>query len=130
MHKFKSVKLWLLIILIAFTGFLNYSGTITGGAYIDFIKWVFGIYAAGNVGAKLTDKIEVKNKGQVMWNSIDDKMPVVGEWVLILMAVGDNVERAKYKGDGDFLGNWCSTSGKNQTYKVTHWMTSPELPER
>ena len=63
MHKLKSVKLWLLITLIAFTGFLNFSGTITGRDYIGFIQWVFGIYSVGNVGAKLTSKIEIKNKG-------------------------------------------------------------------
>ena len=53
-YKLKSVKLWLLVILIAFVGFLTYGGQVTGAQYIDFIKWAFGIFTVGNVGAKLT----------------------------------------------------------------------------
>ena len=60
-YKLKSVKLWLMIALIAFVGFLNYSGTVNGSQYIDFIKWLFGIFVAGNVGSKVSNKIEVKN---------------------------------------------------------------------
>ncbi|MCK5126815.1 MAG: hypothetical protein KAR42_11215 [candidate division Zixibacteria bacterium] len=58
-YKLKSVKLWLMIALIVFVGFLNYSGTVDGTQYIDFIKWLFGIFVAGNVGAKITNKVEV-----------------------------------------------------------------------
>ena len=58
-HKVKSVKLWLMLSLIVFVGFLNYSGTVDGDQYIDFIKWVFGLYVAGNVGSKITNKVEV-----------------------------------------------------------------------
>lgn len=57
-YKLKSVKLWLLLLLIAFVGFLNYSGTVDGAQYIDFIKWLFGIFVVGNVGAKVTSKIK------------------------------------------------------------------------
>lgn len=53
-YKLKSVKLWLLVILIAFVGLLTYGGQVTGEQYIDFIKWGFGIFTVGNVGAKLT----------------------------------------------------------------------------
>ena len=56
-HKIKSVKLWAMIVLILFVGFLNYSGTVTGAQYIDFIKWIFGIFVAGNVGSKVTSKV-------------------------------------------------------------------------
>lgn len=56
-YKLKSVKLWMLIALISFTGFLNYSGSVDGGQYIDFIKWVFGIFVVGNVGTKATKKM-------------------------------------------------------------------------
>lgn len=52
-YKLKSVKLWLLVILIAFVGFLAYGGQVTGEQYIDFIKWGFGIFTVGNVGSKL-----------------------------------------------------------------------------
>lgn len=58
-YKLKSVKLWLALILIAFVGFLNYNGTVTGADYIDFIKWLFGIFVAGNVGAKVINKQKV-----------------------------------------------------------------------
>lgn len=58
-YKLKSVKLWLMIALIVFVGMLNYHGTVDGTQYIDFIKWVFGIFVVGNVGAKVTKKIEV-----------------------------------------------------------------------
>jgi len=44
------------IVLIAFVGFLTYSGSVTGDLYIDFIKWVFGIFTVGNIGAKITSK--------------------------------------------------------------------------
>lgn len=57
-YKLKSVKLWLLIALIGFTGFLNYSGTISGSEYVNFIQWAFGFFLAANVGAKLTTKKE------------------------------------------------------------------------
>lgn len=53
-YKLKSVKLWLLLSLIVFVGMLNHGGTVTGEQYIDFIKWIFGIFVAGNVGAKVS----------------------------------------------------------------------------
>lgn len=64
MYKLKSVKFWLLINLIAFVGFLNYSGTVTGTEYIDFIQWLFGIFVVGNVGAKVTSKISIGTKSE------------------------------------------------------------------
>lgn len=57
-YKLKSVKLWLLVVLIAFVGFLTYGGQVTGAQYIDFIKWSFGIFVVGNVGAKAASKVE------------------------------------------------------------------------
>lgn len=57
-YKLKSVKLWLSLSLIIFVGFLNHSGTVTGEQYIDFIKWIFGIFVVGNVGAKATKAVE------------------------------------------------------------------------
>ena len=58
MYKLKSVKLWLMIALIAFVGVLNYNGTVSGVVYIDFIKWLFGIFVVGNVGSKVTAKVK------------------------------------------------------------------------
>ncbi len=55
-YKLKSTKLWLTILLIAFVGFLNYSGTVDGDTYIDFIKWALVIFTAGNVGTKAVAK--------------------------------------------------------------------------
>ena len=60
--------------------------------------------------------------------SVVDKLPNIGDYSLILMEVDQNIERGKYIGDGDWKGNWCSTVGRNATYKVTHWMPMPELP--
>ena len=55
-YKLKSVKLWAMITMIAFVGLLNYNGTVGGSEYIEFIKWMFGIFVAGNVGAKVATK--------------------------------------------------------------------------
>lgn len=63
------------------------------------------------------------------WVSVDDKLPVDGQLCLIIMEVGSNIERGKYKGDGDWLGNWFNMRGKNQTYKVSHWMPLPNTPK-
>lgn len=60
-YKLKSVKLWLLLILIAFVGFLTYCGNVTGAQYIDFIKWAFGIFTVGNVTSKLTRGTNAKD---------------------------------------------------------------------
>lgn len=49
-----------MIVLIAFVGFLNYSGTVDGAQYIDFIKWLFGLFVAGNVGAKAAGNVGAK----------------------------------------------------------------------
>jgi hypothetical protein len=63
------------------------------------------------------------------WISIGEKMPNVGQKVLILMAVGGNIEKGEYLGGGNFLGNWFNTRGKDHCYKVTHWMIKPNMPE-
>ena len=47
-----------MIALIAFVGVLNYNGTVSGVVYIDFIKWLFGIFVVGNVGSKVTAKVK------------------------------------------------------------------------
>lgn len=59
-HKLKSVKLWLTVGLIAFTGILTYLGSISGREYIDFIKWALTAYFAANVGTKATDRLKGK----------------------------------------------------------------------
>ena len=64
------------------------------------------------------------------WISIEDKLPEVDTEVLILMEVGGNIERGLHIGNGNFKANWCSRVGTDHTYKVTHWMPLPELPEK
>lgn len=59
-YKLKSAKLWMLVILISFVGFLTYGGQVTGEQYIDFIKWAFGIWTVGNVGTKVVTNKVVK----------------------------------------------------------------------
>ena len=61
------------------------------------------------------------------WISIHDKMPKIGERCLIRIPVGRHfeIEGGEYKGEGDWLGAWCSRKGRNQTYKVSHWMYAP-----
>ena len=55
-YKLKSTKLWLCLFLVAVITGLNYIGTVDSRDYIDFIKWIFGIYVLGNVGSKAVAK--------------------------------------------------------------------------
>jgi hypothetical protein len=63
------------------------------------------------------------------WISVRKRLPDVGDLCLIRIPVCGyfEVEGAKYKGDGDWYGAWCSTKGRNQTYKVSHWMPAHDL---
>ena len=63
------------------------------------------------------------------WIDIEEVEPKVGQKVLILINVSENIERGEYIGGGDFHANWCSRKGKSHCYKVTHWMPKPETPE-
>lgn len=65
------------------------------------------------------------------WIKCGDKLPEIGEHVLIAIPVCGHfeIEGAKYKGDGQFYGAWCSTRGEGCCYKVTHWMKSMEMPK-
>lgn len=69
------------------------------------------------------------NKGECEWISINDRLPEYKQECLILIDVGGNIERGKYIGNGIFEANWCTVKGKNQLYKVTHWMPLPKLPK-
>lgn len=62
------------------------------------------------------------------WISVDDRLPVIGQDVLIKIPVcgHHNIEGGKYRGDGVFYGAWCSRRGKGETYGVSHWMPVPE----
>ena len=55
-HKVKSVKLWLLLLLISFVGLLTYIDKVDGRDYVNFIIAMFGIYTGGNVGSKFSGK--------------------------------------------------------------------------
>lgn len=74
----------------------------------------------------LLDRHIIERQNQ--WIRVEDKLPNIGDYSLILMEVDQNIERGKYLGDGDWRGNWFSRKGRNCTYKVTHWMPMPELP--
>ena len=62
------------------------------------------------------------------WTSINKRMPDIGQKVIILIDVGDNIEQGEYIGKGNFKANWCSRKGKLHCYKVTHWMPRPAQP--
>ena len=54
--KFKSRKLWFaLLLLLLATAYLLISENASFTEWGDFAKWIFGIYAAGNVGDKISD---------------------------------------------------------------------------
>jgi hypothetical protein len=63
------------------------------------------------------------------WVAVQDGLPSVGDKCLIKIPVSKRfeVEGAEYKGDGDWLGAWCSRKGRDQTYKVSHWMLAGDL---
>jgi hypothetical protein len=69
-------------------------------------------------------------KDAPVWVDVNDALPNLGDEVLIRIPVcgHHNIESAKYKGDGQFYGAWCSTRGHGCTYKVSHWMTRPQDP--
>jgi hypothetical protein len=66
------------------------------------------------------------------WISVNERLPAVGQDVLILIPVCGryNIEGGTYKGDGQFYGAWCSTRGKDCAYGVSHWMTAPGEPPK
>lgn len=88
-------------------------------------------YSSMPYGVCENDMIELWNTRapQLQWISVDTDLPKLGQEALILMEVGGNIERGIYIGDGDFKANWCRRAGKNQTYKVAHWMPLPLTPK-
>lgn len=66
------------------------------------------------------------------WIPCSERMPEIGEKVLMRISCNNqfNIESGKYKGDGLWLGCWCSTYGKaGSPYQVAHWMPLPSAPE-
>ncbi|WP_171998439.1 DUF551 domain-containing protein [Cronobacter sp. JZ38] len=66
------------------------------------------------------------------WIPCSERMPGIGEAVLMRISCNDhfNIESGKYKGDGMWLGCWFSTYGKKGSpYQVAHWMPIPAAPE-
>jgi len=64
------------------------------------------------------------------WIDIKTEQPKIGQKVLLLFCVGENIEGGEYLGNGDFNCNWCKCCGTNYTYKISHWMPRPDLPIR
>jgi hypothetical protein len=64
------------------------------------------------------------------WIKCSERYPDIGKEVLIRIPVCEkfNIENAKYRGEGEFLGAWFDTRGKGRPYKVTHWMPLPPPP--
>jgi hypothetical protein len=75
--------------------------------------------------APASDVVQVPRE----WVAVQDGLPSVGDKCLIKIPVSKRfeVEGAEYKGDGDWLGAWCSRKGRDQTYKVSHWMLAGDL---
>lgn len=55
--KFKSRKLYAAIVVFIVASICLYFDKATFDQWSDFIKWVFGLYAAGNVGEHISDKL-------------------------------------------------------------------------
>ena len=91
--------------------------------YLD--DWTQGAF----IGWQARAALSAPSHGEQVreWISIHDKMPKIGERCLIRIPVGRHfeIEGGEYKGEGDWLGAWCSRKGRNQTYKVSHWMYAP-----
>ncbi len=58
-EKLKSRKLWILLGLIILVAVMNYLGKVSSSDFVDFLKWGFGLYSAGNVVSKFG--VGVKN---------------------------------------------------------------------
>lgn len=54
----KSRKLWAFILMELFSIGLLLKGVMTADQWIDFTKWIFGLYAAGNVGEHFSEKLK------------------------------------------------------------------------
>ncbi len=54
--KLKSRKLWILLGLMALVAVMNYLDKVTSTDFVDFLKWGFAIYSAGNVASKFGAK--------------------------------------------------------------------------
>lgn len=80
------------------------------------------------VDAELGEVSQVENN-ESKWISVEDKYPVIDQQCLIMMEVTPNIEWGCYLGDYEWRANWCGRKGKNQPYKVTHWMPLPEPPK-
>lgn len=54
--KLKSRKLLIVSILFVVATVFLATSFLTGAQWIDFIKWLFGLYVAGNVGEHYSKK--------------------------------------------------------------------------
>lgn len=61
------------------------------------------------------------------WVDISERLPEIGRHCLIKIPVcgRHEIEGAMYKGDGVWASAWCSSRGRDCTYKVSHWMAAP-----
>lgn len=84
----------------------------------DFITW------SSNEDAPIIQKFNTRVDG---FFGVEEFLPEIGQECLIEIPVCDkfNLESAKYKGEGVWVGAWCDSRGKGCNYKVTRWMPSP-----
>ena len=67
----------------------------------------------------------------MQWIKCSERMPDVGEQVLIRISCSEhfNIENGRYKGDGLWVGCWFHVYGKKGSpYQVSHWMPLPSPP--
>lgn len=60
MHKLKSSKFWMTVVLILGMAALNVNGSVTSNDFVEFTKWALGIWTAGNVGSKFSNVAKQK----------------------------------------------------------------------
>lgn len=68
--------------------------------------------------------IDECNARSGVWINIEEQLPKIGQECLIEIPVCErfNVESGKYKGNGVWVGAWCSERGNGCCYKVSRWM--------
>lgn len=55
---YKSRKFWLMMLLFVTATLMFYLYRLESGEWVEFVKWIFGIYAVGNVGEHVSKNIK------------------------------------------------------------------------
>lgn len=83
--------------------------------------------AVGLLADAAVELMAISSSRADMLISIQDRLPEIGQECLIEIPVCNkfNIESARYKGDGIWVGAWYDFRGKGCNYKVARWMPSP-----